>query len=129
MLVGDRWAITDAGAADLRTNQTTPWPAGLPVVLAAEGPDDSLVAVARIADKLELLALRAGKLERAPIDVQLAGDPASDPVGVAVDRAGRAVVALRDGRIAVRDRGAWTTTTVAEQLPVPHPGPPPAPSR
>lgn len=125
MLVGDQWAITDGAAVDLRSGKTTPWPAGAAVEAAAAGPDDRLIAVARAAGKLELLTLRAGKLERAPIDVA----PSGDPVGVAVDRAGRAVVALRDGRLAVRDGTAWTTTTVAEQLPAPQPGPPPAASR
>jgi hypothetical protein len=125
MLVGDQWAIVDGGAVDLRTGRTTPWPAGASLELAAAGPDDRLIAVARAAGKLELLAVRAGKLERAPIDV--AG--AADPVGVAVDRAGHAVVAFRDGRIAVRDGATWTTVTVGEQLPPPHAGAPPAASR
>ena len=125
LLVGDRWAITDGGAVDLRSGKPTPWPAGTAVEAAAAGPDDRLIAVARGGGQLELLTLRAGKLERAPIDVA----PAGAPVGVVVDRAGRAVVALRDGRIAVRDGAAWTTVTVVEQLPAPHPGPPPAASR
>lgn len=125
LLVGDQWAIVDGGAVDLRTGRTTPWPAGTSLEVAAAGPDDRLLAVARAAGKLELFAVRAGKLERAPIDA-----PGADhPVGVAVDRAGHAVVAFRDGRIAVRDGAAWTLVTVAEQLPPPHAGAPPAASR
>lgn len=124
-LVGDQWAIVDGGAVELRTGKTTAWPAGASIELAAAGADERLIAVARTAGKLELLALRAGALERTPIDA----DGADAPVGVAVDRAGRAVVAFRGGRIAVRERAAWTTALVGEQLPSPHPGAPPAASR
>jgi hypothetical protein len=125
MLVGDRWAIVDRGAVDLRSGKTTAWPAGASIETAAVGPDDRLIAVARAAGKLELLTVGGGKLGRAPIDVPGAGAP----VGVTVDRAGRAVVAFRDGRIAVREGAAWTAVTVGEQLPPPRPGAPPAASR
>ncbi|HSK04576.1 MAG TPA: hypothetical protein VK932_25160, partial [Kofleriaceae bacterium] len=134
MLVGDRWAIVDGGAVDLRSGKTTAWPAGAAIEVAAEGHDDRLIAVARVAGKLELFAAGAGKLERAPIGAAEPGGSgpatgaaaAGAPVGVAVDRAGRAVVAFRDGRIAVRDGGAWTTITVGVELPPPRPGAPPA---
>jgi hypothetical protein len=131
MLVGDRWAIVDGGAVDLRGGKTTAWPAGAAIEVAAEGHDGRLVAVARVAGKLELLAVATGKLERAPIGVAGPGrsGTANDTaalVGVAVDRAGRAVIAFRDGRIAVRDGGAWTTVTVGVELPSPRPGAPPA---
>jgi hypothetical protein len=125
MLVGDRWAIVDGGAVDLRTGRTTLWPAGAAIEIVAAGHDERLIAVARAAGKLELLTAGGGKLERAPIDATGPGVP----VGVAVDRAGRAVVAFRDGRIAVRDGSAWTTVTVGVELPSPRPGAPPAPSR
>lgn len=125
LLVGDRWAIVDGGAVDLRTGKTTPWPAGASIEIAAAGPDERLLAVARAAGKLELFTLRAGKLERAPLDAAGAGAP----VGVAADRAGRAVVAFADGKLAVREGAAWTLVTVGEQLPAPRPGAPPAPSR
>ncbi|HWO20560.1 MAG TPA: hypothetical protein VNO30_17440 [Kofleriaceae bacterium] len=124
-LVGDQWAIVDGGAAELRTGKTTAWPGGTTVEAAAVGPDDRLIVIARITGKLELLAVRAGKLERAPMDAVGGGVP----VGVAADRAGRVVVAFRDGRIAVRDGGAWTTVSVGEALPPPRPGAPPAASR
>ena len=121
-LVSDVWALVDRGAVDLRTNTTTPWPAGVTVQVAALGPTDSLVAVGSARGGLELLTLRAGKLTRDPIAVT----PTGVPVGVALDRAGRAVVAFRDGRLAVRDHAAWATVTVEEQLPAEKPGSPPA---
>ena len=121
-LVSDVWALVDRGAVDLRTNTTTPWPAGLIIHVAAVGPADSLVAVGSSRAGLELLTLRAGKLTRAPITLT----PTGVPVGVAVDRAGRAVVALRDGRLAVRDHAAWSTVTVDEQPGAEKPGAPPA---
>jgi hypothetical protein len=129
-LVGDAWAIVDRGALDLRTNKLVAWPAGVgvgaasPVALAGDG---ALVAVATVrGNPLELVIVRGGKLERDPIAIT---PPAIAPVGVAVDRANRAVVALRDGRVAVRERGAWTAVTVSEQLPAAKPGAGPAPSR
>jgi hypothetical protein len=125
MLVGDQWAITDGAAVDLRSGRATPWPDGAAIEVAAAGPDDRLIAVSRAIGTLELLTLRAGKLERAPVALT----PAGAPVGVTADRAGRVVIALRDGRLAVRDGAAWTTVTVAEQLPAPRPGPSPATSR
>ena len=125
LLIGDQWAIVDGGAVELRTGKTTAWPAGMSIEVAAVGHDERLIAVARAGDARELIAVRAGKLERAPIEA--AGADAA--VGVAVDGAGRAVIAFRDGRIAVRGGGAWTTVTVGEQLPPPRPGAPPAASR
>jgi hypothetical protein len=125
LLVGDRWAIVDGGAVDLRTGKTTPWPAGASIEIAATGPDERLLAVARVAGKLELLTLRAGKLERAPLDAAVAGAP----VGVAADRTGRAVVAFGDGKLAVREGAVWNLVTVGEELPAPRPGAPPAASR
>ncbi len=138
MLVGDRWAIVDGGAVDLRTGKTTAWPAGVSIEVAALGHDDRLIAVARVAGKLELFAVGTGKLERAPIAAAEPGQSgaaladevvAGTPVGVAVDRAGRAVVAFRDGRIAVREGTAWTTVAASVELPAPRPGAPPAASR
>lgn len=127
MLVGDRWAIVDGGAVDLRTGKTTAWPAGASIEVAAAGPDERLIAVARAAGKLELWTVRAGKLARAPVELA-AGAADAAPVGVATDRAGRVVIALRDGRIALRDGAPWTVVTVGEQLPPPRPGAPPAAS-
>lgn len=137
MLVGDQWAIVEGGAIELRTGKLAAWPAGLAVEVATTGPDDRLIAVARGADRrtLEVMTVRAGKVERAPIELA----PTGVPVGVAADRAGRAVIAFRDGRLAVRGASGagagagappvWTTVLPVEQLPAARPGSPPAPSR
>ncbi|MGN6108411.1 MAG: hypothetical protein ACTHU0_25120 [Kofleriaceae bacterium] len=69
--------------------------------------------------------MREGTLERAPIELP----PGGEPIGLVVDRAERVLIAFRDGRIAVRDRGAWTTTRPTSQLPPDRSGPPPATSR
>ncbi|MBS1119321.1 MAG: hypothetical protein H6Q90_1549 [Deltaproteobacteria bacterium] len=122
-LVSDLWAVVDGGALDLRSNKTTPWPVGLTILLTASSADDSLVGVARAHGKLELVTLRGGKLDREPISLT----PVGDPVGIVVDRKGRAVVALRDGRLVSRAKaGNWEVTTVSDALPTPRPGPPPA---
>ena len=52
--------------------------------------------------------------------------PLVHPVGVVADTSGRVVVAFRDGRLAVRDRGTWSLTAVIEALPAPRPGAAPA---
>lgn len=64
----------------------------------------------------------------APADLptQHPAHPLTYPVGVAVDSSGRVVVAFRDGRIAKRERGVWSLTTVVDALPAPRPGSPPA---
>jgi hypothetical protein len=53
---------------------------------------------------------------------------ASPVVGLVGDKAGRVVVATRDGHIAVRDAGKWTVSTVSDALPADKPGPAPATS-
>jgi hypothetical protein len=149
-LVSERWAIVDRGAIDLggltaqapakagakgakaRARAKAPkapkpasvvaWPAGLTIGAAAVAPDGALVAVGSTRDGLELVTLRGGKLARDPLGI------AGSAVGVVVDRAGRAAVALSDGRIAVRDKARWTTTEVTAEAPAEHPGAPPAAS-
>lgn len=117
-LVDDRWAILSNGAHDLRANKTIAWPSGASLQTAATGPDDSLVAVVEVNRKLELVTIAKTKLDRDVID-----DVKAVAVGVAVDRAGRAVVALADGRIAVRNAGIWAVTAVKTVVPAPRPGP------
>gem|GEM_PF-1734313 len=52
--------------------------------------------------------------------------PLANPVGVVTDTTGRLVVAFRDGRLAIRTRGAWSVTSIADALPTARPGAPPA---
>jgi hypothetical protein len=119
-LVSDRWAIVDRGALELPAARLTRWPAGLAIGVAATTPDEALVAIGATHAGLELVTLRAGKLARDPLGLT------GTAVGVAVDRAGRAVVALSDGRIAVRDKAGWTMTEVTDAATVEHPGAGPA---
>jgi hypothetical protein len=121
-LIDDKWAIVAIGAYDLRANKAVSWPAGAKLQTAASGPDDSLVAVIAIGGKRELVTVARGKLGREPIDASVG----AAAVGLAVDRAGRAGIAFADGQLAVRERGAWSTTTVKTALPAARPGPAPA---
>ena len=120
--INDRWAIVDRGAFDLATGKLTSWPPDLAIGVAASAPRDALVAIGTGRTGLELVTLGGGKLARDPLGVTGAA------VGVVVERAGRAVVALSDGRIAVRDKTGWTTTTVVDERASEHPGAAPATS-
>jgi len=121
-IVSDHWAVSEHGAVDLTTAKLTGWPSGLAIGVAATAPDDALVAIGASRTGLELVTLRGGKLAREPVGV------AGTAVGVVVDRASRAVIALDDGRIALRDKGGWTMTAVTDEAPAEHPGAPPATS-
>jgi hypothetical protein len=122
-LVSDRWGIVERGALELTTARIVAWPRDLAIGVAAGAPGDALVAIGASAGGLELVTVRRGKLARDPLGVS------GTAVGVVVDRAGRAAVALSDGRIAVRDAAGWTITQIrAEPLPE-HPGAAPATSR
>jgi hypothetical protein len=121
--ISDRWAIVDRGAIELATGKLTRWPTGLAIGVAAATADDALVAVATTHAGLELVTVRGGAVTHQPITAETAGAPA---IGVVVDRAGRAAVALADGRIAVRDQAAWTIARVSDEPPPAHPGVGPA---
>ncbi|HEY5936566.1 MAG TPA: hypothetical protein VIU61_18080 [Kofleriaceae bacterium] len=127
-LVGERWAVLDHGVHELATRKLVRWPAGLKIALTGVAPDGSVAAVATSHGKLELVALRAGKVEREPIELPAVpgAKSAPRPVGFAIDKSGRAVIALRDGRLAIRERGVWRVATISEALPSEHPGSPPA---
>jgi hypothetical protein len=124
-LVGDRWALVDHGAHDLRTGADTSWPTGLTIAAAAQAPDGALVAAGTSGGGAELVAIRGGALERDKLPI----DHATAPVGVVTDRDGRVVIALTDGRMCIREGGAWTVAAVTDELPPDHPGSPPALSR
>jgi len=120
--ISDRWWLVDHAAADLTTGRRTAWPDDLQIGPAAAGPGDSLAAVGNRGDGLVLVTIAAGKLARDPLGIT------GEAVGVVVDRAGRAVVALADGRIAVRGPTGWTTTTVVDEPAAARPGAAPASS-
>jgi hypothetical protein len=125
-LVSDRWAIVDRGAVELTTSKSpskiTAWPSGLAIGVASVAPDGALVAIGSGRAGLELVTLRGGAVARDPLGLT------GTAVGLVVDRAGRAAVALSDGRIALRGKAGWITTEVSDEVPVEHPGAPPATS-
>ena len=80
--------------------------------------------VRRRGKQTELFTIAGSKLERETIPLDK-GEPV---VGVVADREGRVVVATRDGTIATRIKGAWTSTDVRVEIPAAKPGPAPATS-
>lgn len=120
-LLDDRWALVDRGLLDLRANKLTAWPNGFRVASVVAVTNDLVVA----AGGRELVTLKAGKFSREPITQQLA----APIVSVVADKTGRAVIATRDGQLAVRDKtGAWTAGELRDELPADRPGSPPAES-
>lgn len=126
-LVSDRWAVVGHRAVDLRTGKAIAWPAGMKLEIAALGPRESLIGIGSTKAGLELLTVTGThpRLARAPVP----NTKGAIAAGVVVDRAGRAVIALQDGRLAVRDQGRWSELQVSEAPRGPRPGPPPATSR
>jgi hypothetical protein len=130
-LVSDRWALVDRGALDLKTMKAIAWPAGITIVEATT-LGDNLVGVSLHGKTLELVTLNgatrgkhAGKVEREKVDI----DRPKAVVGVVVDKKKRVAIAMRDGRIALRDGTTWTISEVREELAAPRPGPAPAESQ
>jgi len=119
-LVGDRWALVDRGAVDLTTGKLTAWPSGLAIGVAAATADDALAAIGAGSAGLELVTLRRGTLTRDPLGIS------GVAVGVVVDRARRAMVALADGRLALRQPAGWSTIDVTDEPAAVHRGAPPA---
>jgi lipoprotein-releasing system permease protein len=114
------------GVLDLETMKTTPWPAGLRVTDATVVGGNAVVGVSVRGKIVELVTAKGGKVARENIPFA----DISPIVGVVGDKAGRVVVATRDGHLAVRDpKGAWTVTEVLDALPAPKPGPAPAESK
>nr|HEX4316921.1 hypothetical protein [Kofleriaceae bacterium] len=144
----DRWAITATGVFDVTARAAVAWPAGFVAgAVAADAAGDVVAAAAAPASSgdLAVVVIRAGstRVDRDAVPAAvLAGaagsGAASSPAAVAavaIDRDGRVLVALRDGRIALRDNGhagsgaaAWTATGVRDSLPADRPGSPPAAS-
>ena len=121
-ILDDRWALTDRGLLDLRSQKVTAWPTGFRVSSVVAVDNDLVVAAGMQGANLELVILKAGKLEHETIGVKL-----SHIVALAADRVGRVVVAAPDGELAVRDpAGLWTATKVRDELPTARPGAAPA---
>jgi len=147
--VSDRWALTPRGAVDLVANVTVP----LGRIDAATTAGDQLVLVSagqlvRIAPgkpgkaAATKAAPKPGKAGATKAGTAAAATPGTsgaitkEPlpiakgarvIGVVADREGRAVVALREGTLLVRDKaGAWSSTDVRDELPAARPGPGPA---
>ena len=91
---------------------------------------DALRGVGNSAPDGALVVVDA-KAEQSPITLDpLPAGAAAKPqaVGIVADKAGRIAIAFRDGRIAVKDRGTWSTSGVSDPLPAARPGSPPATS-
>lgn len=120
-LVNDRWVIVDNGAFDVKTMKTIAWPAGVHVAEATMA-GTKLVAVGTHGKQVELVTVNGKKVEQETVPL----DTKSPIVGLVADREGRVVVATRDGTIAMRVGGTWTTSDVRVELGEPRPGPAPA---
>ncbi len=121
-LLDDRWALVDRGLLDLRSQKTTAWPTGFRVASVVAIDNDLVVAAGTQGAALELVTIKAGRLDHEEIGVKLA-----TIVAIAADRTGRVVVASSDGQLAVRDKvGVWTAAAVSDALPADRPGSPPA---
>ena len=115
-LVSDRWALGDRGALDLRAGKALPWPAGHSIVAATPAPDGSLLAVATTRTGLALLTVTTKVIATdVPVEATPGAPARRAPVGIASDKQGRVAIALRDGRIALLDRGTWSTTRVRDE--------------
>jgi hypothetical protein len=126
-LISDRWALTDRGAFDLKAMKPFVWPSGVHIVEATTIGND-FVGVSMHGKIVELVTIKAGKTGKIEREVVAIDNP-KPIVGLVVDKEARVVVAMRDGRIALRDKGTWTVTDVREELAAPKPGPAPAESK
>ncbi len=123
-LISDRWVLVDRGAFDLKTMKAIAWPAGVQIVEATTLGND-FIGVSQHGKTVELVTIKAGKVVREEVPI----DNAKPVVGVVADAQARVAIALRDGRIALRDKGAWSVSEVREELATAKPGPAPAESQ
>jgi hypothetical protein len=122
--LSERYALVENGVVELSTGKTWPWPTGLRVD-AAIAAGDRVLAAGSHGSALELVTLRAGKLAAEPVPL----DPPAPIAALTADRDDRVVLATRDGRLVVRERGTWSTVVVRDEIPPPRPGSPPARSK
>jgi hypothetical protein len=123
-LISDRWALVDRGVLDLKTMKTIALPSAAHIVDTAL-LGDAIVAVSQHGKTVELVTVKAGKVTREKVDI----DKPRPIVGLVVDKRARVAIAMRDGRIALRDGATWTVTEVREELEPARPGPAPAESQ
>ena len=124
----DRWALVERGLLDLRSLKLTAWPAGFRVATVTAVTNDLVVAAGEHGNAAELVTLKGTAWSREPIAP--AGAKLGQLVAIVADKTGRAVVATKDGQLAVRDKaGAWTLAQVESELPADKPGSPPAESK
>jgi hypothetical protein len=123
-LLSDHFAMADGerGIVDLRTGKTISWPSGVHVHAAAAIDDDTVLAAATHNTSLELLTCHGGAMVREPITV----DAPFTVVAIVGDHTGRVVIALRDGRLLMRDHSTWTSVSTRDEVPSLPIGPPPA---
>ncbi len=125
------WAVTsDGGVLDLTTRRVhRPSAAGVAVAASQVtiGADGTAWVLGRTTAGVALVRLRKGTWTVAPPPPLGAADVA---VALAVDRAGRLLVATRGGAVFVGAAdGTWMQGTLTEALPAPHAGPGPARTR
>jgi hypothetical protein len=123
-LVSDRWALVERGLFDLKTMKAIAWPTGIHIALATTLGND-FIGVSQHDNTVELVTIKAGKVVREAVPI----DNPGPVVGIVADTHARVALALRDGRIALRDQGAWTVSEVREELATAKPGPAPAESQ
>lgn len=123
-LVSDRWALVDRGALDLKIMKPIVWPAGVHIVEATTVGND-FIGVSMHGKTVELVTIKAGKVVRESVPI----DNPKPIVGLVVDKHARVAIAMRDGRIVLRDSGTWSVREVREELAAPKPGPAPAESQ
>lgn len=123
-LISDRWVLVDGGAFDLKAMKAIAWPTGVDIALATTLGND-FIGVSQHGTTVELVTIKAGKVVREVVPL----DQPEPAVGIVADKHARIAIALRDGRIALRDAGTWTVSEVREELASAKPGPAPAESQ
>ena len=119
ILLDPKWATVDRGVVDLDTGTITPWPAGFHPLAVTSTRETIVAAGAR-----ELVTIAGGATSTDALPAL-----ASPVVAIAAERGGRVLLATREGQLAQRVAGAWTTTELRD-APLPaHDGPPPAESK
>jgi hypothetical protein len=125
-IINDKWATVDKGAVSLDSGRVTTWPADVTVTATGATAKDGLAAVGSVrGGGFALLVVSGTKIDRTTIT----GLADGKPIAVSIDADGRALVALADGRFALRTGTTWSLASVTDAVPAPRPGSPPAVSQ